>query len=78
MKSHTISPDTVIGKLTSTYATLMKEMHKCLPKTYTPVANLFLDVDQMLLDKSECAYFKGMRVFNRYQRQFGADSWPFQ
>jgi hypothetical protein len=48
MKLHGISPDTVIGNLTSTYATPMKEMHKCLPETYTPVANFFIDVDQIL------------------------------
>jgi hypothetical protein len=44
---HYISPDTAIRKLTSTYATLMKDMHKCLSRTYTPVVNWFIDVHQL-------------------------------
>jgi len=55
-KLHGISPDTVNGKLTSTYATLMKDMYKYLSKTYTPVVNWFIDVHQLLWDKRGCTY----------------------
>ena len=46
----------MIGKLTSTYATLMKEMHKCLPETYTPLVVLLIDVHQLIKEKKGCNY----------------------